>query len=174
MGPCLSPIKYGTTHGNYLKGRLNTDNSPQNFWTTFLANDLTEQLKKSAVANAIAMPLPLCFSYFVMLRRFQEILTKPFYFYVSRTCSSSRGTPSVVSLALRSLFFAILTMSIHRGIIRGHIIFPNCHFIESSFCRTVMWSNSHFRIVKLPKLYNVECHFIESSFSRMSFSRIVI
>ena len=66
-----------------LKGRLNTDTSPQNFWTTFLENDLSEKLQKSAVASAIAIPLPLCFSCFVPLRRFRENLTKPFYFYLS-------------------------------------------------------------------------------------------
>ena len=84
-----------------LKGRLNIDTSPQNFWTIFLENDLTEKLKKSAVANAIAIPLPLCFSYFVLLCRFRENLTKSFYFYLSRTCGSLGGTPSVISLALR-------------------------------------------------------------------------
>ena len=83
-----------------FKGRLNTDTPPQNFWTTFLDNDLTEKFKKSAVANAIAIPLPLCFSFFVPLRRFLENLTKPFYFYLSRTCDSPGGTPSVISLAL--------------------------------------------------------------------------
>ena len=50
-----------------LKGRLNTATSPQNFWITFLENGLTEQLKKSAVANAIAIPLPAGFSCFVLL-----------------------------------------------------------------------------------------------------------
>ena len=83
-----------------FKGRLNTDTSPQNFWTTFLDNDLTEKFKKSAVASAIAISLPLCFSCFVPLRRFQENLTKPLYFYLSRTCDSPDGTPSVISLAL--------------------------------------------------------------------------
>ena len=82
------------------KGRLNTDFSPRNFWTTFLENDLTGKLKKSALANAIAILLPLCFSCFVLLRRFRENLTKPFYFYLSRTCGSLGGTPSVISLAL--------------------------------------------------------------------------
>ena len=62
-----------------------------------------EQLKKSAVANAIAIPLPLCFSCFVLLRRFRENLTKPFYFYLSRTCDSPGGTPSVISLTIRSI-----------------------------------------------------------------------
>ena len=81
-----------------VKGRLNTGTSPQNFWKTFLRNVLTEKLKKSAVANAIAIPLPLCFSSFVLLRRFRENLTKPFYFYLSRTCGSSGGTPSVPRL----------------------------------------------------------------------------
>ena len=38
---------------------------------------------------------------FVLLRRFRENLTKPFYFYLSRTCDSPGGTPSVISLALR-------------------------------------------------------------------------
>ena len=67
-----------------FEGRLNIDTSPQNFWTTFLENDLlTEKLKKSAVANAIAIPLPLCFFYLVLLRRFRENLPKPFYFYVT-------------------------------------------------------------------------------------------
>ena len=84
-----------------LKGKLNTDTSPQNFWTTFLENDLTEKLKNSAVANAIAIPLPLCFSCFILLRRFRENLMKPFYFYLSRTCGSPGGTLSVISLALR-------------------------------------------------------------------------
>ena len=79
---------------------LNTDTSPQNFWTTLLDNDLTEKFKKSAVASAMAIPLPLCFSYFVPLRRFRENLTKPFYFYLSCTCDSPGGTPSVISLAL--------------------------------------------------------------------------
>ena len=84
-----------------LKGRLNTDTSPQNFRTTFLDTDLTKKFKKSAVASAIAIPLPLCFSCFVPSRRFWENLTKPFYFYVSRTWESPGGTPSVISLALR-------------------------------------------------------------------------
>ena len=85
----------------FFSGRLNTDTSPQNFWTTVLNNDLTKKFKKSAVANAIAIPLPLYFSCFVLLRRFRENLTKPFYFYLSRTCDSPGGTPSVFSLALR-------------------------------------------------------------------------
>ena len=55
-----------------FKGTLNTDTSPQNFWTTFLDNDSTEKFKKSAVANAIAIPLPLCFSCFVPSRRFRN------------------------------------------------------------------------------------------------------
>ena len=86
----------------YIKGRLNTDTSPQNFWTTFLDNDLTEKFTKSAVANAIAIPLPLCFSCFVPLRRFRENLIKPFYLYLSRTCDSPGVTPSVISLALNN------------------------------------------------------------------------
>ena len=89
--------------GPCLKGRLNTDTSPQNFWTNFLANDLTEKFKKSAVASALAIPLPLCFSCFVPLRRSRENLTKPFYFYLSRTCESPAGTPLVISLALKCL-----------------------------------------------------------------------
>ena len=84
-----------------IKRRLNTDTSPQNFWTTFLDNDLTEKFKKNAVANAIAIPLPLCFSCFVPLRRFRENLIKPFYLYLSRTWDSPGVTPSVISLALR-------------------------------------------------------------------------
>ena len=84
---------------NTFKSRLNTDTSSQNSSTTFLENDMTEQVKKSAVVNAIAIPLLLCFSCFVLLRRFRENLTKPFYFHLSRTCSSSDGTPSVISLA---------------------------------------------------------------------------
>ena len=71
----------------------------QLFWTT-----TTEKFKESAVASAIATPLPLCFSCFVPLRRFRENLTKPFYFYLSRTCDSPGGTPSVISLALINTF----------------------------------------------------------------------
>ena len=85
-----------------LKSRLDTDTSTQNFRTTFLANDLHGKFKKSAVASAIAIPFPLCFSCFVPLRRFRENLTKPFYFYPSRTCNYPGGTPSVISLALRA------------------------------------------------------------------------
>ena len=94
---CSTPVSR-----RVLKGRLNTDTAPQNLWTSFLANDLTEKFKKSAVASAIAIPLPLCFSCFVPIRRFRENLTKPFYFYLSRTCDSPSGTPSVISLALRT------------------------------------------------------------------------
>ena len=90
-----------TPYCSTVPGKLNTDTLPQNFWTTFLDNDLTEKFKKSAVANTIAIPLPLCFLCFVPLRRFRENLTKPFYFYLSRTCDSPGGTPSVISLALR-------------------------------------------------------------------------
>ena len=92
---------------------LNTDTSPQNFWTTFLENDLTEEFKKSTVASAIAIPLPLCFSCFDPLHRFRQNLTKPFYFYLSRTCDSPSGTPSVITLALtnftryRPVFFEL-------------------------------------------------------------------
>ena len=103
-----------------FKGRLNTDTSPQNFWTTFLDNDLTEKFKKSTVAYAITLPLPLCFSCFVPLRRFRENLTKPFYFHLFRTCDSPGGTPSIISLALRvenhsqssprKMIFSILTL----------------------------------------------------------------
>ena len=99
-----------------LKGRLNTDTSPQNFWTTFLPNDLMEKFKKSAVASAIAIPLPLCFSWFVPLRRFRENLTKPFYFYLSRTCDSPGGTPSVISVALNSQMFEILSLIYEGGL----------------------------------------------------------
>ena len=56
------------TIGNCLidtyKYRLNNNTSPQNFWTV-LENDLTKQLKKSAVANAISISLPLMFFSFV-------------------------------------------------------------------------------------------------------------
>ena len=52
------------------------------------------------MANTIAIPSPLCFSCFAPLRRFWENLTKPFYFYLSRTCDSRGGTPSEISLAL--------------------------------------------------------------------------
>ena len=45
--------------------------------------------------------LPVCCSCFVPLRRFRENLTKPFYFYLSRTCDSPGSTPSVISLALK-------------------------------------------------------------------------
>ena len=55
------------------------------------------------MANAIAIPLPLCFSCFVRLRRFRENFNKTFYFYLSRTCGSPGGTPSVISLALRKV-----------------------------------------------------------------------
>ena len=100
-------VEIGTTFSlPNLKGRLNTDTSPQNFWTTFLANNLTEKFKKSAVASAIVIPLPLWFSCFVPLRRFRENLSKPFYFYLSRTCDSPGGTPSVISLALKRLAYA--------------------------------------------------------------------
>ena len=75
---------------SFIKGRLNTDTSPQNFWTTFLANNLMENFNKSAVASAIAIPLPLCFSCFVPLRRSRENLTIPFYLYPSRTWLSRR------------------------------------------------------------------------------------
>ena len=88
-----------------FKGKLNTDTSPQNFWTTFLPNDLTEKLKRSAVANTSAITLPLYFSCLGLLRRFQENLTKPFYFYLSRTSSFSGGTPSAISLALKEKGF---------------------------------------------------------------------
>ena len=47
------------------------------------------------------IPFPLCFTCFVLFRRFRENLTKPFYFYLSRTYGSPGGTPSVISLALR-------------------------------------------------------------------------
>ena len=83
-----------------FKGKLNTDTLPQDFWTTFLDNDLTGKFKKSAVASTITIPLPLCFSCFVPLRRFRENLTKPFYFYFSRTWDSPVGTLLVISLAL--------------------------------------------------------------------------
>ena len=83
-----------------FKGRLNTDTSPQNFLTTFLDNDWTENVRKSAVSSAIAIPLPLCFSCFVPLRWLLGNLTKLFYFYLSRTCDSPGGTPSVISFAL--------------------------------------------------------------------------
>ena len=63
---------------------------------------MTEKFKKSAVANAIAIPLPLCFSSFVPLRRFRENLIKPFYLYLSRTCDSPGVTPSVINLALKT------------------------------------------------------------------------
>ena len=53
------------------------------------------------MASAIAIPLPLFFPCFVLLRRFRENLTKPFYFYLSRTDDSPGGTPLVISLALR-------------------------------------------------------------------------
>ena len=95
-----------------LKGMLNTDTSPRNFWTTFLENKLTEKLKKSAVANAIAISFALCFSCFVLLSRFRENLTKPFYFYLSHTCGSPNGTPSVISLALSSMLSSILWLLI--------------------------------------------------------------
>ena len=61
---------------------------------------LPEKFKKSSVSNTIVIPLPLCFSCFVALCRFQENLTKPFYFYRSRTCDSPGDNSSVIRLAL--------------------------------------------------------------------------
>ena len=40
------------------------------------------------------------FSRFMLLRRFRENLTKPFYFYLSCTCGSPGGTPSVISFVV--------------------------------------------------------------------------
>ena len=37
---------------------------------------------------------------FVPLRQFRENLTKPFHFYLFRTCDSPGGAPSVISLAI--------------------------------------------------------------------------
>ena len=99
----------------FLKARLNTDTSPQNLWTTFLDNDLTENFKKSAVASAITIPLPLCFSCFVPVRRFRENLTKPFYFYLSRTCDSPRGSPSAISLALMQAWLCLVRFIIEKA-----------------------------------------------------------
>ena len=48
-------MRQSTNYGKIIKGKLNTDTSPENFWTTFLDNDLTEKFKKIAVANAIAI-----------------------------------------------------------------------------------------------------------------------
>ena len=56
--------------------------------------------KKNTVAHAIAMPLPLCFSFFVLLRYFLKYLIKPFYFYLSRTYASVSGTPPVINVIL--------------------------------------------------------------------------
>ena len=52
------------------------------------------------MANAIAIPLPLCFSCFVPLRRFRENLIKPFNLYLSRTCDSPGVTPSVIVMKI--------------------------------------------------------------------------
>ena len=64
------------------------------------------------MAKAIAIPFPLCFSCFVPLRRFRENLTKPFYFYLSRTCDSPGDTPSAISLALIALIWYANTINI--------------------------------------------------------------
>ena len=139
-----------------IKGRLNADTSPQNFWTTFLANDLTEKFKKSAVANAIAIPLPLCFSCFVLLRRFRENLTKPFYLYLSRTCGSPGGTPSVISIALRRNVTVLLYRQ-HRRKTRKHVcgILTHHDSTGSSVCENSVslpsdvvkpWTNSPTRL----------------------------
>ena len=71
-----------------------------------------EKFKKNAMASAIAIPLPLCFSCFVPLRRFRKNLTKPFNFYLSRTCDSPGGTPSVISLALIVTIFTTIDAGI--------------------------------------------------------------
>ena len=63
-------------------------------------NDLTTKFKKSTVANAIAIPLPLCFSCFVPLRRFRENFIKPFNLYLSRTCDSPGVTSSVIVMKI--------------------------------------------------------------------------
>ena len=140
LAPPRAPLKLSLLHwkgvSHCLKGRLNTDTSPQKFWTTFLANDLTENFKKSAVASTIAIPLPLCFSCFVLLRRFRENLTKPFYFYLSRTCDSPGGTPSVISLVLRA----------------------NGAFLVMRRCQVMLhvaWLIHHFSLIKCPILYLV-------------------
>ena len=64
-----------------------------------------EKLKKSAVATGKRNrdTFATVLSCFVLLRRFRENLTKPFYFYLSRTFGSPGGTPSVISLALRTI-----------------------------------------------------------------------
>ena len=64
------------------------------------------------MASAIAIPLPLCFSCFVPVRRFRENLTKLFYFYLSRTYDSPGDTPSVISLALN--YYALADLMLYR------------------------------------------------------------
>ena len=41
----MSHVKIPNKFSSVLKGKLNTDTAPQNFWSTFLENDLTEQKK---------------------------------------------------------------------------------------------------------------------------------
>ena len=76
------------------------------FSTTFLWT--TTWRKNSRKAQWQGQSRYLCHCAFLVSIRYagsEKASTKPFCFYLSRTCDSPGGTPSVISLALRFFFF---------------------------------------------------------------------
>ena len=91
------------------------------------------------MVSAIAIPLPLCFSCFVPLRRSRENLTKPIYLYLSRTCDSLAGTPSVINLALNKNWLYFKSNDIHMQCI------SYCFLWNTLFNRQLRAEASNFR-----------------------------
>ena len=92
-----------------------------NFFVKSFSRKVVQKFWSEVSAIAIAIR-------FVLLRRFQENLTKPFYFYLSRTCGSPGDTPSVISLGL-ILFNKFLRQKNHYIPELGH--FWQCRLITS-------------------------------------------
>ena len=112
--------------------------------------------------------------YVISYYKYLRILLVEAFVDIVRNIAQVTSSCKQISLYVNNIIVGLELVDEGRGY-GDHIIYPKRHFVESSYCR----------IVKLPKLYNVECHiwlnrysaerhFPDTSFSRKSFSRIVI
>ena len=89
--------KFEKTSLFFLKGRLNTDTSPE----IFLKTDLKERWKESTGPSAIIIPLAWCFPFFDLSHRFLKKWVERYSHYLSRPYGSRGDTPSVISFLLK-------------------------------------------------------------------------
>ena len=100
----------------------------------------------------MALFLPLCFSFCVLSRCFLENWAKPFYLYLSSSCSFSDDTPLVISLLLSSLIFIDNEASQFRV---WNILWQNSFYVFQLLWRCNDWYLSNVELKEIvPFRYN--------------------